>query len=247
MDRFLIGLLMFGAVGVLCLVILVTGGFAAFLFAGEYRDLLNLIPDNPTGEHRILVSLLGIATATVTALVTTAIGLFAAYRTYRNTAAANARAQRKQHTINILFQSRLSEYFQTTNSLRKEIFPTDQDIYLDDWKAARAQNGKPREGAEALQQLLNYYEFLAVGIEQGDLDKDLLRKSIRGIMCNLVDDARFMIAELRENDPTTLEHLAQLYEEWRAEKLNYAGVLSERAIPSSAEVAAALLLRREGR
>lgn len=246
MDRFAIGLLMFGALAFLCLLILVSGGFAAFLFTHEYRGLLALIPDNPTGEHRILVSLLGIATATITALVTTGIGLFAAYRTYRRTAEANARAQRKQHTINILFQSRLSEYFQTTNALRKEVFPTDQDIYLDDWKAARAEAGKPREGAEALQQLLNYYEFLSVGIDQGDLDKELLHKSIRGIMCNLVDDARFMIAELRENDPNTLVYLAQLYEEWRAEKLNYAGVLSERAIPSSDELKAALLRRREG-
>ncbi len=239
------GILAVGALGFLVLVILISAGFAAFLLTGEFRALLSVIPDDPSNEHRILVSLLGIATATVTALFTTGIGLFAAYRTYRNTAKTNAKAQRKQHTINILFQSRLSEYFQKTNSLRKEVFPTDQDIFLDDWKAARAGEDKPREGAEALQQLLNYYEFLAVGIAQGDLDKDLLHKSIRGIMCNLVDDARYMIAELRENDPNTLEYLAQLYDEWRVEKLNYAGALSERPIPTPQELADALANRSQ--
>ncbi|MBT8152853.1 DUF4760 domain-containing protein [Epibacterium ulvae] len=241
MDRVISGLLIIGALGFLVLLILVSAGFATFLLTGEFRALLTLIPDQPDGEFRILVSLFGIAASALTA-----VGgiLFAVFSYFRNARRAEA-AQRKQHTINILFQSRLSEYFQKTNSLRKEIFPTDQDIFLDDWKAARSGTDKPREGAEALQQLLNYYEFLAVGIAQGDLDKDLLHKSIRGIMCNLVDDARYMIAELRENDPNTLDYLAQLYEEWRVEKLNYAGALSERAIPTSSELAEALARRRQ--
>lgn len=230
------GLLALGALAFLVLLILISAGMSTFLLTAEFRALLHLIPDQPDGEFRILVSLFGIAVSALTA-----VGgiLFAVYSYFRNAKRAEA-AQRKQHTINILFQSRLSEHFQKTNSLRKEIFPTDQDIFLDDWKAARARDGKPREGAEALQQLLNYYEFLAVGMSQGDLDKDLLHKSIRGIMCNLVDDARYMIAELRENDAKTLEYLASLYEEWREERLNYAGVLSERAIPTPTELKAAL-------
>ena len=239
MERVVTGLLIIGALVFFVFLILVSAGFATFLLTGEFRALLDLIPDEPDGEFRVLVSLFGIAASALTA-----VGgiLFAVFSYFRNAKRAEA-SQRKQHTINILFQSRLSEYFQKTNSLRKEIFPTDHDIYLDDWKAARAQEGKSREGAEALQQLLNYYEFLAVGIAQGDLDKDLLRQSIRGIMCNLVDDARFMIAELRRNDRKTLEFLVALYDDWRDEKLNYAGVLSERAIPTPAELEAALALR----
>jgi len=223
-------------------VILSFAALSVSLLAGEFGLLLDQIPDDPSEDYKILVNLFGITAATATA----AAGVVVALWTYKKTSEAARIAQRKQHTITILFETRLSDYFQTTNKLRKQVFPTDRDIYLEDWKKARSSaDVTQREGADALQQVLNYYEFLAVGIYQEDLDKELLEKTIRGIMCNLVDDARIMISELRENDPHSLEHLATLYEEWRRKETttNYAGAETERPIPSSRELAQLLSSR----
>jgi hypothetical protein len=219
-------------------VILVFAALSTFLITGEFQALLRHIPDQPSEDYKILVTLFGIAAATLTAV----LGLLVALWTYRRSSKATRLAQRKQHTITILFETRLSEYFQRTNTQRKLAFPVDQDITLADWRAARTATGSSpqdearaaalRDGADALQQMLNYYEFLAVGIAQQDLDKDLLKASIRGIMCNLVDDARIMIAELRQNDPKTMEHLVHLYEEWRRDDaINHNGEITERPIP----------------
>lgn len=231
MNRLMAALLGIGAVGLLLLVILVSAAFATFLLVENFTALLQLMPAQPDGSFRTLASLFGVFFSALTAT-----GL--AILTFVLNARRAERAQRKQHTINILFQSRMSEYFQDTNRRRKEIFPTDQDIFLEDWKEKRALGGKFAEGADALQQMLNYYEFIAVGINQKDLDEELLRQSLRGIMCNLVDDARFMIAELRAGDEKTLTHLAELYERWRdkGEKRNYVDKISERPLPSPREL-----------
>lgn len=158
--------------------------------------------------------------------------------------AKNIRAQqKKQHTITILFESRLSPELRAANETRKSVYPVGFDIQYDDWRAAyerRADGidmGKEAfearyEAAEALVTLLNYYEFLALGIKLDDLDSDLLRGSIRGIMCNLVDDARYVIAHLRKNNEKSYEHLFELYQEWRIPNAkDTRGNPSERSIP----------------
>ncbi len=81
--------------------------------------------------------------------------------------------------------------------------------------------------------MLNYYEFLALGIETGDLDEDMLRRSVRGIMCSLVDDARQIVAELNRRDRKTYGELIRLYNRWRSESaLDTDGMPNERPIPN---------------
>ncbi|MEM9269871.1 MAG: DUF4760 domain-containing protein, partial [Pseudomonadota bacterium] len=74
---------------------------------------------------------------------------------------------------------------------------------------------KRRQCAEAIRSLLNYYEFLALGIERGDLDKDLLYGSIRGILCNLVVDMRDIVETANARNDKTFDRLIWLYNEWR--------------------------------
>lgn len=68
--------------------------------------------------------------------------------------------------------------------------------------------------------MLNYYEFVAFGVDMRDLDKTLLKGTIRSIMCNLVQDARYVIADQRAESATHYEHLAKLYEEWRENRFD---------------------------
>lgn len=135
------------------------------------------------------------------------------------------RQSKKQHTLKMLFDTRLSAEFRRHLELRKQHFPEDEHVdpakfhsYL---KAQRDQSLSDdealsrRQSAEGLRSLLNYYEFIALGIARGDLDEDMLKGSIRGIMCNLVKDCVHIIVDVQETSPRTFEHLAALYNRWR--------------------------------
>lgn len=178
----------------------------------------------------------------------TIVGLFsvaAALLTFALSGVFARRAQRKQHTITVLLETRLSSEFQKTMEKRRYKFPEYTDVKFEDWDSARTctaanpddiglaeDTKRQRESALALTQLLNYYEFLAVGITEGDLDKAMLRKTIRSIMCNLVDDCRDLIAGMQRTNPSTYEHLTALYNEWRKEgALDINGEPNERPIP----------------
>ena len=135
---------------------------------------------------------------------------------------------RKQHTIKVLFDTRLSAEFRTMLELRREHFPLkvviDPKKYRNFLEAKRSETLSEQEAtsrrrsAEALRSLLNYYEFVAFGVEMKDLDKELLRGTIRAIMCNLVQDARYAIADSQNDSPSHYEHLAKLYSEWRDDR-----------------------------
>ncbi|QUJ77365.1 DUF4760 domain-containing protein [Sulfitobacter albidus] len=194
-------------------------------------------PQNPDPRYTAFLA----ATGTFVALVSVA----AALCTFGYNAYAARRAQRKQQTMTLLLESRLSSEFRGILEKRRHLFPEYTDVSFDAWNAARtaapedatdpdqiAAAERSRESALAVTQLLNYYEFLAVGIKQGDLDKDLLRKTLRSIMCNLVDDCRDLIAEMRRRKPSTYEHLCALYDDWRAmDAKDINGNPNERPIP----------------
>ena len=194
-------------------------------------------PDQSSDKYTAFLSASGSIVAffsVVAAIVTFALNSRAA----RN-------AQRKQHTITVLLDTRLSSEFQETIEKRRYLFPEYSDVLFEEWNRARTATAenlddegavmharRQRESALAVTQLLNYYEFLAVGILKGDLDKDMLYKTLRSIMCNLVDDCRHLIAEMQRGKPSTYAHLTALYAQWRklgAKDIN--GNPNERPIP----------------
>ncbi len=203
------------------------------------------------GRANTIIALLGVVMALIGAVI-------ALYTFWKNAESSREqvrlqhevaqKSQRKQHTINILLEMRMSPEFRTLNEQRKAVFTAYNDISYDDWNRAREASANARternpkrisdaqtqtNAAEALTSVLNYYEFLALGIRIGDLDEDLLKRSLRGMMCNLVDDARDVIAGLRETSDKTYEHLVWLYGKWRIDgaKDIYGGE-NERPIPA---------------
>lgn len=172
-------------------------------------------PDSPSKKYQTFASISG----TIVAL----IGILAAVMTFWLSAKATRKAQKKQHTITVLLDSRLSEEFQKINTARKFIFPPGETISWDSYNKARDSLyldneilSCERRGADALVALLNHYEFLAVGISEGDLDAAMLKKSLRGIMCRLVSDSRNVIAGFhRKGHKKAYQHLIPLYAEWR--------------------------------
>lgn len=152
--------------------------------------------------------------------------LFAVFSLFYRFEMAEAQS-RKQHTINILFNSRLSPEFRQHLEYRRIHFPEGERIdykrFKDHLTAERTketsgQDAKDmRKSAEAVRSLLNYYEFIALGIKNGDLDEDMMKGSIRGNMCNLVADAVGVIEGYQVNNRLTYEHVTELYQSWKTD------------------------------
>lgn len=196
-------------------------------FAPRAAEAGDILYDN-------VIAALSVAVAT--------FGLAAALATYVLTSRAQQRQARIRHSFDVLFQVRMSQEFRVQRERRHAIFPEDTEISWHDWKRARDgdlttrhSRAEQRAGAEALLFLLNYYEFLALGIAMGDLDEEMLRRSLRGIMCNMEDDARFVIAGVRGVNPLAYDNLCRLYESWRRDGArDIRGGPNERPIPAAA-------------
>lgn len=125
----------------------------------------------------------------------------------------------KQHTITTLLQSRLSAtYIENARALNKgffgkhgELIPLTQEEVM---------NPPPEVNLQALNYMLNYFEFISVGIRHGDLNESVMRNSLRGIVCSVFCVAESYIHAKRSDvrDPTasrTYEHLIWLHKRWR--------------------------------
>lgn len=141
--------------------------------------------------------------------------IVSAYITLRNSI--------KQHTINTMLQSRLSAtYMESAKVINKNFFapsmandpPTPLEYMLSDEHC---------EQRAAVDYVLNYFEFLAVGIRHGDLDRRVLSHTLRGIVVRLYEKKINYLKYMRKDDgvtvgnPTQLEHLTWLYTGWTAD------------------------------
>ena len=93
------------------------------------------------------------------------------------------RAMRKQHTVTVLLQSRMSTAFNDKYKAMLKVYPVTPSMTLvkdGDWN-----DPNKIEAIEALKYFLNYYEFIAIGVRTGDLDENYLYMSLGGIVPNL--------------------------------------------------------------
>lgn len=128
----------------------------------------------------------------------------------------------KQHTIDTLLQMRMSEtYIGRVMRVAAVYFPPEGGLYL----VREAALSKPEKGDRLadLSYVLNYLEFIASAIRYGDLDEDLMRESLRGMLCNNFECGHSYIIHRRENgefgpNPLLFEHLEWLYRRWYVEK-----------------------------
>lgn len=129
---------------------------------------------------------------------------------------ANSHERKLQDTQNILLESRLSPYFQEQLNIRRVTFPvsSDPDTILDFYE-----KNKNSQEAAAVRYLLNYYEFLAIGIIRGNLEESMIKDSLRGIICTLVFDMRKVIHHIRaiEGKKKGYVNLLKIYRKWASE------------------------------
>ncbi|MEJ8296586.1 DUF4760 domain-containing protein [Delftia tsuruhatensis] len=122
----------------------------------------------------------------------------------------------RQHTINTLLQSRLSEIFiekgARVNSSLEE--------YKKDCSTRGAQYVTKSDyfKNDDLKYILNFYEYIAVGLKNGDLDEDLLYDALRSVVLNLCENFRDYINTRQSHNPRLYCNLTNLEERWRNEE-----------------------------
>ena len=130
---------------------------------------------------------------------------------------------RKQHTINFLYSTKHNNtiYERHLRNFRKK-YPDQNTVitFEEHEKLIESNNRVDQNAYYAIIYLLNYYEFLGVGVSTGDLDEDLLQKTVRGQLLRLTNQLRKIIDGYREKDTNhygkkTLEHYHTLAENWK--------------------------------
>jgi hypothetical protein len=123
-------------------------------------------------------------------------------------AARRARSlSRKQHTINVLLQALFVKDYQealkAVGSTRTSGFP---DLNMPENAALKAQ----------FLLVLNFQEFVAAGLRNGDLDESMIRDCMRGTVVNLFEFCHDYIWTLRNTRRrrASFEHIEWLYRRW---------------------------------
>ncbi|MGI4777492.1 MAG: DUF4760 domain-containing protein [Janthinobacterium lividum] len=187
----------------LAAVLLTTIVFSLSELAGHQRFILE---EPPAGlEKSQWVVLLGVVAAVAGWIISAIV-------TMRNSI--------RQHTVTTLLSSRLSEtYMSQTRLVNARYFSPSGGLY----RLTPAEVAVPSAEAQiaALRYLLNYFEFIAVGIRYGDLDEKLLKNTLRGILCGVYEAAGPLVSQRRQAPDgstaaksKTFEHLEWLYGRW---------------------------------
>lgn len=142
-----------------------------------------------------------------------AVTIMAVVLTVRSTQAEN----RKQSTIKIILESRVSETFKNDLATIHTHFPDGRKASITKFKRYSKSNKlDEKKVANALIQMLNYYEFIAIGIRKGDIDGKMMKETIRGPLCRLIFEKRDIIRYYRVDmgQKKTFENIVALYWLW---------------------------------
>jgi hypothetical protein len=72
-----------------------------------------------------------------------------------------------------------------------------------------------RTAVQGLRYLLNYYEFISVGVLKGELDAAIVEKTLRGNLTFIFEQSMIYILEVQRDNPRTLEHFSALYRHYK--------------------------------
>lgn len=132
----------------------------------------------------------------------------------------SVRTSRKQHSINVLFQTRMSPEYQKNLECVNNAFRAGRPIQL---AVVNAEENRHIFNATVF--ILNYYEFISVGIAHGDLDESIIRDCIRSQLLSFTGRAAEFIRHARGEDENgrpdparahTYRDLCRVRSRWKA-------------------------------
>lgn len=124
----------------------------------------------------------------------------------------------KQHTINTLLQSRLSAtYMEHVKEVNRSLAAPGGKIYQ--LTAEEVINPPELVNMQSIGYILNYLEFVSVGVRHFDLDERVMKSSLRHILCSNYLAASVLIDVRRKEQkntkkPTLYENLVWLNKRW---------------------------------
>lgn len=131
-------------------------------------------------------------------------------------------AHRRQHTVNTLMQSRMSETYQKRldnmqNQIKGHSFisePTAIAFAKLGYKDGAQLSEKSSDLLRDCLYIANYFEYLAISIRRKDLDSDLLFDCWSGVVSNLERKLFYLFVHLRKKDPDVFNEFEWLCEKW---------------------------------
>lgn len=122
-----------------------------------------------------------------------------------------AARQRRQHTVNTIIQTRVSEVYQTKLANYNKFFSS-SEIYinkdlarhfaryrsLDNVRIKDVDNDELNQALYGAMYLLNFFEFISAGIRKRDLDNSLMRDCFEDVVRNLERKCFYLIWYYRE-------------------------------------------------
>lgn len=140
----------------------------------------------------------------------TMIGAFAAIVGWMVSSWASYRNARAQHTINFLSSRFSNSQFNDSIAEFNRSFEgrkIDRSLIKE---LSISKNEEDKKSLQAFRYVLNWFEFISVGVIVGDLDIEIVRRTIRSNLIKYTDMASCYIRECQKDAPKTLEHLVQL-------------------------------------
>lgn len=146
-----------------------------------------------------------------------------------------SKAHRTNNAFAIIMETRKSSEFLKRGELVSKHFPPGSKTipeayrkYFSPSAVARAMHDheitteekEKAEATHALKYVLNYYEFMAVGIRAGDLDENLIYETIHPSVCAVFDRSKLFVEYLCDpnnpgGDSTTYCELKELVSRWK--------------------------------
>jgi hypothetical protein len=143
------------------------------------------------------------------------IGAVAAIIGWLFTTRAQAIDSTKANTMKILMESRLSDEYSRNLKITTKIFTAQRqsngdncNLSVVDYQALNA------DQLDSVHYMLNYFEFIAVGIRCGDLDELYMRQTLRSIILTNYKFYKLIIEERQKRTPSSFENLVTLANRW---------------------------------
>lgn len=122
----------------------------------------------------------------------------------------------RQNTVNLLF-ARFSQatFSDSMHRFHREFGYGNETVSRALINIARARDEDGAKASETPNYLLNYFEFIAAGVMNGDLDAKIVRDNIRGFVCYYYDKCEPFIFEANSRNPKAFEFLRKLRTHYR--------------------------------
>ena len=132
------------------------------------------------------------------------------------------RSARTQHTLSALLSLRSDKEYliaarKVSEHMPREVLPEDWAAHLPDrrvvtWPPKGASDGEFKPTfQQSVDYVLNQYEFFAAATRAGTMDEELLRETIQGVVCTMVERFAPYIARERHKSARTWRNLIWLY------------------------------------